>query len=78
MERHVVVIAFAGEQLDALGMLRRQIVAQLDDDAALGRVDDDCVGLVETGRKLLGDRRDRADQRGKDCENADHGNSKES
>ncbi|MET4761001.1 hypothetical protein ABH970_001373 [Bradyrhizobium ottawaense] len=75
MERHVVVIALARELLDALGMLGRDIGAQLDDDAALGGVDDDGVGLVEVGRQLLRHRRHREQKRGKNCENSDHDNS---
>ena len=42
----------AGEQ--GLGMVRRQIGAQRNHDAALGRVDHDRVGLVEIGRERLG------------------------
>ena len=56
VERHVVVITLARELLDALGMLGREIGPQLDDDAALGGVDDDRVLLVEIGWQRLGDR----------------------
>ena len=75
MERHVVVKAFARELLDALGVLGRDVGAQLDDDAALGGVDHDRIGLVETGRQRLRDRGSRADQRGDNGENSDHENS---
>src|SRR5205085_8581767 len=39
VERHVVVITFTRKLLDALGMLGRQIAAQLEDDTAFGGVD---------------------------------------
>ena len=60
VERHVVVIALARQLLDPLGMLGREVGAQLDDDAALGGVDDDRVRLVEIGGQRLGDRGGRA------------------
>ena len=75
MERHVVVEAVAGELLDALGMFGREIGAQRDDDAALGGVDHDRIGLVEIGRQRLGERGSRAEQRGEEGENSDHENS---
>ena len=75
VERHVVVIAVARELLDALGMLGREIGAQLDDDAALGGVDHDRILLVETGGKRLRDRGSGADQRGDEGESSDHENS---
>ena len=75
MERHVVVKAFARELLDALGVLGREIGAQLDDDAALGGVDDDRILLVEIGGQRLRDGGSRAEQRGEDGENSDHENS---
>src|SRR4051794_4699390 len=79
VERHVVVIALARELLDALGVLGRKVRPQLDDDAALGGVDDDGVGLVEAGRQGLRERRHRKQNRGKkpdkNCENSDHDNS---
>src|SRR5207237_6500153 len=75
MEWHDVVKTFTRELLDAIGMLRREIVAQLDDDAAFGGVDDDRIGLVEVGRQRLRDRGSRAYQRGKNGKNSDHENS---
>ena len=75
MERHVVVVALARELLDALGMLGREVAPQLDHDAALGGVDHDRIRLVEIGGKRLGDRGDRADERGDECEDSDHENS---
>ena len=75
MERHVVVKTFTRELLDAFGMLRREIVAQLDDDAAFGGVDDDRIGLVEIGRQRLRDRGGRTYQRGENGKNSDHENS---
>ena len=74
MERHVVVIAVARKLLDTLGVLGRDIGPQLDDDAALGGVDDDRIGLVEIGRQRLGDRRRDANQRGDEGKNSDHEN----
>ena len=56
VERHVVVIALARQLLDALGVLGREVGPQLDDDAALGGVDDDRIRLVEIGGQRLGDR----------------------
>ena len=75
MERHVVVIALARQQLDALGMLGGEVVPQLDHDAALGGVDHNRIRLVEIGGQWLGDRGNCANQRGDECENADHENS---
>ena len=75
VERHVVVIAVARELLDALGMQGREVGPQLDDDAALGGVDDDRILLVEAGGKRLGDRGRGTDQRGDEGENSDHENS---
>ena len=75
MERHVVVEAVARELLEAFGMLGRQVGPQLDDDAALGGVDDDRILLVQIGGQRLGERGGRADQRDDDGENSDHENS---
>src|ERR1700737_2726989 len=75
MERHVIVKAFASEQLDLLSVFRREIGPQLNDDTALGGVDDDRILLVEIGRKRLRDRGGRADQRDDEGENSDHENS---
>ena len=75
VERHVVVVALARQLLDALGMLGREVGAQLDDDAALGGVDHDRIRLVEIGGQRLRDRGSRADQRGEKAKNSDHENS---
>src|SRR5262249_43947807 len=75
VERHVVVVAVAGELLDPLGMLRCDVGAQRDHDAALGGVDHDGIVLVEIGGKLLSKRGRGQHQRGKDGENSDHANS---
>ena len=77
VERHVVVIAVARQRLDALGVLRCQIGAQLDDDAALGGVDDDRIGLVEIGGQRLGQCGSRAYQRSEQAKNSDHESSRE-
>ena len=53
----------------------RDVGAELDDDAALGAVDHDRIGLVEIGGQRLRDRGHDAEQRGNECKNADHGNS---
>src|SRR6202041_2700193 len=74
MKWHVVVIAFAGQLLQTLGVLRRDIGAELDDDASLGGVDDDGVLLVETGRKRLGDGGGPAQQADENGEKSDYGN----
>ena len=75
MERHVVVIALARELLEALGMLGREVGAQLDDDAALGGVDHQRVLRIDAGGKFrrLREGGRRADERNDDGENADHG-----
>jgi hypothetical protein len=52
MERNAVVEAFARQLLDALDVLGRQIGAQLDDDAALGRLDDEGVLRIGSHRGL--------------------------
>src|SRR4051794_35343167 len=75
MKRHVVVVSLARELLDALGVLGREIAAQLDDDAALGGVDHNRIGLVEIGGQRLRDRGANANQRGDECEGSDHGSS---
>src|SRR5262249_6208418 len=67
----------ARELLDPLGVLGREIRPQLDDDAALGGVDQDRVLGVEAGRQLrlhlgLGERGHGADQCGNDGEDTDH------
>src|ERR1700730_6201363 len=62
VEWHVVVIAFARQLLDPLGVFRREVGAQLEDDAALGGVDDDGILLVKIGRKRLRDGRRGANQ----------------
>src|SRR4051794_36081739 len=74
MEWHVVVVALSRQELDALCVLRREVVPQLDDDTALGGVDHDGVGLVETCRQCrrLGDSGSSAKQRGKQAEDSDH------
>ncbi len=63
MERHVVVIAVPRQLLDPLGMLRREVGAQLEDDPSLGGVDDDRIRLVEIGRQRLRDRGGHGHQR---------------
>src|ERR1700694_2479481 len=74
MERHVIVKAFASEQLDLLSVFRREIGPQLNDDAALGGVDDDRILLVEIGRKRLRDRGSHANERSENGKNSDHEN----
>ncbi len=59
--------------LDALGVLRRDIGAQLDHNPALGGVDDDGILFVETGRKRLGNGGRGNDQRDENGEDTDHG-----
>src|SRR5579883_1837133 len=77
VERDVVVEAVAGELFDALGVIGREIGAQLDDDAALGGVDHDRVVGIDAGgqlrRRPQGGRN--AHERDQDGENADHGSS---
>ncbi len=76
MERHVVVEAFARQLLDALGVLRREVGPQLDHDAALGRLDDDRILLVQIGGQGLLRQRGKSEQDGdNEGESADHGNS---
>ena len=75
MERHVVVEALARQLLDAFGMLRRQVRAQLEDDTALRGVDDNGVGLVEIGGQRLRYGGSHAKQRSDDGKNSDHDNS---
>jgi hypothetical protein len=75
VERHVVVEAVAGELLDARGMAGRKIGAQRNDDAALGRIDHDRIGLVEVGGQRLGERGGHAKQHGNEGKNSDHENS---
>jgi hypothetical protein len=53
--------------LEALGVLRREIGAQLNDNAALRRVDDERIRLVEVcGQRLRegGRRTDKGDNNG--------------
>ena len=71
MERDVVVIAFARQLLDPFGVPRREIGPQLEDDAALGGVDNDRILLVETSWKRLCDRGGDADQCGENGKNSD-------
>ena len=47
VERHVVVEVLARELLEALGVLGREVVAQLDDDAAVLGVDEEGVLRIE-------------------------------
>jgi hypothetical protein len=49
VERHVVVVFLARELLHARGVLRRDVIAQFDNDAALGRVDQKRVLGIDTG-----------------------------
>ena len=70
VERHVVVKALARQLLDALGVLGRKVGPQLDDDAALGGVDDDGVGLVEIGRQRLREGRNGAKRENSAARNA--------
>ena len=73
VERHVVVEAVARQLLDALGVLRRDVVAQLDDDAAVFGVEQHGVLRIEPGRQLhLRESGRGADERDDDSENADH------
>ena len=78
VERHVVVEALARELLDALGVLGREVVAQLDDDAAFFGVEQDGVLRIEAGRQFhLRERGAQgANERANDGENADHENSR--
>src|SRR5262249_22476774 len=75
-ERHVVVILLACKQLDALHVLGGDVVAQLDDDAAVFGVDQERVLRIGAGGQLLRKGGRRTDQRGKKCKQADHGNSR--
>jgi hypothetical protein len=53
VERHIVIKLVAGELLEARGMLRGDVVAQLHDDAALRGVDDKRVLRIGAGGQLL-------------------------
>ena len=54
MERHAVVEAVARELLQPRGVVGREVVAQLDDDAPLRGVDQERVLRVGAGRKSFG------------------------
>ena len=70
-----LLYTFARELLDPLGMLGRDIGAQLEHDAALRGVDDDRIRPFDAGGQRLRDRGSRADQRGDEGQNSDHDNS---
>src|SRR5262249_4764986 len=61
--------------LDALGVLRRKIVAQLDGDAAVFGVDENGVLWIGAGRQLLREQRGRPNQKRKQHEQSGHGTS---
>src|SRR5208282_3991689 len=54
VERHVVIEAVARELRHALGVMRRNVVAKLDDDPALGRIENQRALWIETGGKRWG------------------------
>jgi hypothetical protein len=47
VKRHIVVKAVAGELFHALGMMRRDVVAQLNDDAPFGGVENERVLRID-------------------------------
>jgi hypothetical protein len=53
VERHVIIKAFARQKLQAFGVLRGEVVAQLDDDTAGRGFDDQRVLRIGTRGKLF-------------------------
>ena len=54
VKRDVVVKAVARELFEPLGVMRGDVVAQRDDDTALGRIEDQGVLGIGAGGKRLG------------------------
>src|SRR5262249_30709479 len=50
VERHTVIVLVASELLEARSMLRGDVVAQLDHDAALGGIDDQSILRIGASR----------------------------
>jgi hypothetical protein len=74
MERNVIVVFVARKLLQTLGVLGRDVGAQLHDHAALARVDQKRSLRVGSGRQpLLGKGRCDGEENCEECEQARHG-----
>jgi len=76
VKRHPVVEAVARELLQPPGVLRGDVVAQLDDNAALRGVDQQRILWIGSGRQRLGHTRSGEQQSGHDGKPTKHMNSR--